>query len=173
MTGYTFYDAYFPTIIKIFKTFEVVLTKAQVHAKENGIDVNTAYAPARLYEDMRPLTYQVHVASSQVRAVLRSLTDVAIEEPKQDLTTFDHLFASIKETRERLESVVPEDINGKEDQEKEFEFNSMILKFVSRDCITGFVLPNLFFHLTTAYDILRHNGVPLGKRDYLQSFAKW
>ncbi|KAK7739677.1 hypothetical protein SLS53_005644 [Cytospora paraplurivora] len=119
MTGITFYDAYFPTLTRIFKSFEAVLTKAQVHAKENGIDVDTEYAPARLYEDMLPLTFQVHVASSQIRAVLRSLTDMVIEEPKHRLTTFDHLFAAIKGTRERLETVNPKDINGKEDQEKE------------------------------------------------------
>lgn len=119
MTGITFYDAYFPTLIGIFKSFEAVLTKAQAHAKENGIDVDAEYAPARLYEDMLPLTFQVQIASAQTRAVLRSLVDIAIEEPKQALTTFDHLFASIKETLERLESVTPEDINGKEDQEKE------------------------------------------------------
>ncbi|KUI60198.1 hypothetical protein VP1G_07397 [Cytospora mali] len=172
MAGITFYNAYFPTIITALDTLEAILNSAQAHAKKNGIDVDTEYVPAKLYEDMLPLSFQIQVVSNTLKKAVFRLTGAGAEAWEDNETTFDQLFARIKKTKELVKSVKPEDINGKEGETTDVEIGPNILKTTHQSSITGFVLPNMFFHLQTTYAILRMKGVPLGKVVFLTPFLE-
>ena len=86
------------------------------------------------------------------------------------MRNFAELQARIKKTIDFLQSVSPEQIDGGEQRTIQFKAGQRELKFTGMDYLLGFVLPNLYFHVTTAYDILRHKGVPIGKMDYLGSY---
>lgn len=115
MAGITFYDAYFPMLIASTDALEAILVKSQAHAKENGVDVDAEYVPVRLYENMKPLSFQVQIVCNFVGRCVSRLTGTAPEAwVEGEDTTFDQLLALVKKTGELLKSVRPEDINGKE-----------------------------------------------------------
>lgn len=115
MSSASFYDHYVPTLANILESLEDILTRAEAHAKENNIDVNSEYVPARLYEDMRPLTFQVQTVSNAAKGFVEKVAGVEVGAWEDDETTFEQLLARVKKTRELIKSVKPEDINGKED----------------------------------------------------------
>ena len=119
MAGISFYDAYVPTFITMLESLEAILKKAETHAKENNIDVNAEYAPARIYEDMLPLTFQIQVVSDGIKAFVVRVVGVEVGVWKDDETTFEQLYARIRKTLDLIKSVKPEDVNGKESQEVE------------------------------------------------------
>ncbi|KUI66070.1 hypothetical protein VM1G_02488 [Cytospora mali] len=172
MAGITFYNAYFSIIIQALDTLEAILNEAQAHAKKNGIDIDTEYVPARLCEDMLPLSFQIQVISNTLKKAVFRLTGAGAEAWEDNETTFDQLFARVKKTKELVKSVKPEDINGKEGETVEVQIGTHILNMTHQSSITCLVLPNMFFHLQTTYAILRTKGVPLGKVVYLTHFLK-
>lgn len=119
MASFTFYDTYFSMLVNMLDSVEAILTKAVTHAKENNIDVDTEYAPAKLYEDMRPLTFQVQVVTNSIKSFVQKIVDVEVGVWDDNETTFEQLFARINKTRELTKGVKPEDVNGKEDREVE------------------------------------------------------
>lgn len=116
MASPSFYDNFVPILANMLESLEDILTKAQTHAKENNIDVNAEYVPARLYEDMRPLTFQVQTVSNATKSFVEKVTGVKVGAWADDETTFEQLFARIHKTTELIKSVKPEDVNGKENQ---------------------------------------------------------
>lgn len=114
-----FYDSFVPILVNSLESLEAILTRAETHAKENNIDVDAEYATARLYEDMRPLTFQVQTVSNATKTFVERITGVKVGEWKDDETTFEQLFARIKKTQELIKGVKPEDVNGKETQNVE------------------------------------------------------
>ncbi|ROV88860.1 hypothetical protein VMCG_10195 [Cytospora schulzeri] len=170
MAGITFYDAYFPILIQSMDSLESILVKAQTYAKENGIDADAEYVPAKLYEDMKTLPFQVQIASTMVKRCVTRLTGAGAEEWKDDETTLEQLLARVRKTSELVKSVRPEDVNGKEDDVIDVQVGYNTTKMPSKPYVTFMVMPNLFFHIQTAYSILRMKGVPLGKRDFLTAF---
>lgn len=116
MASLSFYDNFVPILVNILESLEDILIKTQTHAKENNIDVNAEYVPARLYEDMRPLTFQVQTISNATKSFVERVTGVKVGEWADDETTFEQFFARIQKTRELIKSVKPEDVNGKENQ---------------------------------------------------------
>lgn len=119
MAGITFYDAYFPTLIASLDALEAILLKGQAHAKENGIDVDAEYFPAKLYEDMLPMSFQVQMCSNMVKRCVHRLTGGAPEEWKDDEATYEQLLARTRRTLVLVRGVKPEDVNGKEGDEVE------------------------------------------------------
>lgn len=114
MASITFYDSFVPTFINILEALDTILNKAEAHAKENNIDVNAEYAPARLYQDMLPLTFQVQTVSNTTKSFVERVVGVKVGTWVDDETTFEQLYARIEKTRELLKGIKPEDINGKE-----------------------------------------------------------
>lgn len=108
------YDNFVPILANSLEALEDILTRAETHAKENNIDVNAEYAPARLIEDMLPLTFQVQTVSNAAKSFYERVAGTKLEVWKDDETTFEQLFARVKKTRELLKGVKPEDVNGKE-----------------------------------------------------------
>lgn len=116
MAGLTLYDTYIVTYSKTLTALEQILTKAEAHAKENGKDVDADYAGASIHEDMKPLTFQVQTLSNLIKLPISSLTGAESEPWADDEKTFADLHARIKKTRDLIDSVKPEQINGREEE---------------------------------------------------------
>lgn len=172
MASSSFYDTYFTTIVSMLDSLEALLNKAEAHAKENNIDVNVEYAPARLFEDMLPLTFQVQAISSTITSFVQRVLGVEAETWENNETTFEQLFARINKTRDLTKGLKPEDVNGKESLEIEAKAGFRIYKTTGIAFVSTFIIPNAFFHLQTAYAILRMKGVPLTKVDYIVPFMQ-
>jgi hypothetical protein len=160
------YDLTVPALIRGLKALSGVLEKGRAHAAANGLDPKTLIE-ARLYEDMAPLTAQVQRVSDTAKGCavrLGQLENVSFPDTE---TTFEELQDRVARTIAFLESVPREAIDGKEDADVVLQAGTTTIPFKGRDYVQNFVLPNFYFHVTVAYSLLRHHGVPVGKRDYL------
>ncbi len=144
-----------------------ILEKGADHAKAQNIDP-AVLINSRLYPDMFPLSQQVQIASDIARRGTARLAGVEAASIEDTETTFPELIDRLKQTITYLEQFSTEQIDGSEEKEVELPIGdgkSMTLK--GWPFLAFFVIPNVYFHVTTAYDILRHNGVAVGKRDFL------
>lgn len=160
------YDITVPTLLRGLGNLEAVLKKGEAFAAEQGIDPKILLE-ARLAADMYPLVGQIQRASDTAKFAAVRLGGVENVPFEDSETDFAGLFARIAKTRSFLEAAPRENFEGREDVEVVLKTPSSERRFRGIDYALGFVLPNFFFHVTTAYDILRHKGVPLGKLDYL------
>lgn len=148
-----------------------ILKKAESHAAEKGIPLDDLIN-ARLYEDMKPLTFQVQVASSTaLKAAARATQTEPLDLPLTE-TTFDELHARISKALEVVKAVDPAVFASHENTTFKAPLGTVEREFTLETYNSKFGLPNFFFHVTTAYAILRAKGVPLGKMDYLSPFVK-
>ena len=160
------YQASVPQLKKMLVNLTNILTKAEEHAAAKGID-GKVLVEARLFPDMFPLAKQVQIACDQVKFGLARLASV--EAPKFDDTesTLAQLKDRIAKTIAFMDSINPEQIDGTETKEIKFSIKEWSFEFVGEQYVLTWIIPNFYFHITTAYNILRHNGVELGKTDYL------
>lgn len=154
------------SITRGLKTLSALLDKAKVHAEAAGTDPN-AYVQARLFEDMLPLAGQIQRASDTAKGATARLAGVEAPSFADEETTFADLQARVAKTLAFVEGVPASAFDGAESREIEVPAGSFTLGFTGLDYLLEFVLPNFQFHVVTAYDILRNQGVPLSKRDYL------
>jgi uncharacterized protein len=147
-----------------------LLRKAESHATERKIDPS-ALLTARLFPDMFTLTGQVQAACDTAKRSTARL--VGVEPPSFDNSeaSFEELHARIRRTTEYVESHPLEAFLAAAGRTIEMKMGSTVATLNARQYLTRFALPNFYFHIATAYDILRHNGVVLGKRDYLGSMS--
>jgi uncharacterized protein len=161
---------YYPFVaqcIQALKTLEIWLDKAQQHAAAKKFDINILMS-SRLAPDMEPFTYQVSSACDYVKGAAARLTGA--EPPKHADTE-----KTIKEVRERIkktlvfaESLKEEAFEGAEQRKIKISFGPKDRQFlVAQDYVVQIMMPNIYFHLTMAYALLRHNGVDVGKMDFL------
>jgi hypothetical protein len=160
------YDVSIPPMIRMFENLSKIMTKAVAQAKDEHIELSTLLE-ARLAPDMHPFTRQIQIASDAVKGAAARLA--AIEPPSfaDTETTFPELHARITKTIDFLKSIKREQIDGSETRTVVMKFPQGEMKFTGLELLTGFALPNFYFHVTTAYDILRHKGIKIGKMDYL------
>ncbi len=140
------------------------VTKAETHADEHGIE-QAALLNARLFPDMHGFIKQIQIASDTAKSGAARLSGVEIPSWEDDETSFADLRARIQKTVDFLAGIEPETLEGAESREVEIKFTGGSVKLAGESHLLDFVLPNLYFHITTAYNILRHNGVAIGKRD--------
>ncbi|WP_375194506.1 DUF1993 family protein [Sphingobium sp.] len=160
------YDLTVPAFIRGLRNLSAILDKAAAHAEEKGIDPLTLTS-ARLIDDMAPLTAQVQFASDSAKgAIIRigELDPLPMPDTEQ---SFAQLQERIAKTIAFLESVPRERIDGREDAQVVLKTPRGDFSFTGRSHALGFALPNFYFHVTTAYALLRQAGVPIGKLDYL------
>ena len=162
------YEASVPNYLQILEGVSGFLDKGRAYAKETGIDPESI-VESSIFPDMRPFRYQIHsVATHSIGAVSAILTGfhrpLLIVRPQHD---YAGLQAFITETRDALQKVIPEELNAREDADVIFEVNTTQRVFTAMGFLMSASLPNFYFHATTAYDILRGKGVPVGKRDYI------
>jgi hypothetical protein len=161
------YEASVPSYRQTLAAVGAFLDKGMAHFRERGIDPETL-VETRLYPDMLPFRFQIQsVVYHSIGALEAMLSGVF--RPPTDLPALDYraLQELIAQTREAVGRFSTEAINSREGADLVFEFRKSRLLFTTEDFLLSFSLPNFYFHATTAYDILRANGVPLGKRDYL------
>jgi hypothetical protein len=130
---------------------------------QGGIDPGDA----RLAPDMLPLKNQVYIATDTAKGCGARLAGVEIPKYEDVETTFPELKARIAKTIAFLKSLDPKAFDGAEKTPVVLKFPNATMEFDGKSYVNNFVLPNIYFHITTAYGILRNKGVPLGKRDYL------
>jgi hypothetical protein len=160
------YQASTPRFAHMLRNLATLLDKAQAHAETKKIEP-TALTAYRLYPDMFPLTRQVQIACDQAKGAVARLAGVDIPKHEDTEHSFEELKARIAKTLAFMESVKPAQIDGSEEREVVLKLRAGDLRFTGLDYLLGFAYPNFYFHLATAYNILRHNGVEIGKRDFV------
>ena len=165
MSILSMYNACVPMLDRALANLEHVLKKGEANAAERSIDPDV-FLTARLAPDMATLTKQVQIAASMSKMSPHRL--VGSEPPVYEDTekTFDDLYALIAKARKEVNSFTPEMLNGTETREFTIKLGPIEREFIGIAYHSGFIIPNVLFHCTTAYNILRHNGVPLGKMDF-------
>jgi len=160
------YQASVPRFANILKNLSAILDKAQAHAETRKIDP-AALTNFRLYPDMLPMKRQVQIACDTAKGAVARLAGV--EVPKHDDTeeTFAELKARIAKTIDLIQTFKPAQIDGSDEKNIHLKLGQREVEFKGMQYLLGHALPNFYFHVTTAYDILRHNGVEIGKRDYI------
>jgi hypothetical protein len=160
------YHASAPRFVNMLKNLSAVLDKAQAHCGARKIDP-AALISYRLYPDMFPMSRQVQIACDTARACVARLAGSEIPKYEDSEKTFADLKVRIAKTIEFIESIKPAQVEGTEDKDIVYTVGSEERRFKGMQYLLGNAYPNFYFHVTTAYDILRHNGVELGKRDFL------
>ncbi len=143
-----------------------VMAKGAAFAQERGIDP-ASLLETRLAPDMFPLTKQVQIASDQAKGGAARLAGIEAPKFADNESSFAELDQRIARTVTFLDTIVPERIDGSETREIVLTFPQRELRFTGQQYLIGYVIPNVLFHCTAAYAILRHAGVPLGKADFI------
>ncbi|HEX7012609.1 MAG TPA: DUF1993 domain-containing protein [Steroidobacteraceae bacterium] len=164
------YQACVPTFIHTLKNLKSILQKGIAYAEARQFDPNVL-AGARLFPDMLPLTRQVQIASDAAKFAVARLGDIEAPKFEDNETTMLELIARVEKTITFLESVKPEQIDGSEDRTITLKTRSETFTCPGLIYLRHWALPNFFFHVTTAYDLLRHNGVEIGKADFIGRFV--
>lgn len=155
-----------PIFVRALTNLDKILDKGRAFAAEKGIS-EQELLDGRLIEDMGNLISQIQRASDSAKGCMVRLGGVDNVVMEDNEATFDDLKARIAKTVEFVKSVPAEALNGKEEAEVVLKFPNGEFKFAGRDYLLGFVHPNFYFHVTTAYAILRMKGVQIGKMDFL------
>jgi len=159
------YDVSIPVFIKTFGHFSKFLDKGRAFADEKGIP-HSELLDARLFPDMAPLTSQIQRASDTAKfAAVRVARVEAVSMPDTE-ASFDELQARIAKTVDFLKQVPAHAVDAGENIEVTLKTPNASITYTGKDYLLSFALPNFYFHVTTAYGILRHKGVPLGKLDF-------
>ena len=160
------YQASVPVLVHMLKNLDAIIAKAAAHADARKIDPSVL-VNSRLYPDMFPLARQIQIATDMAKGCGARLAGE--EPPKYDDTeaSFPELSARIQKTINYLESLKATAIDGSEERVIALKLRNASVTFSGMFYLLNFVLPNFYFHVTTTYAILRHNGVELGKPDYL------
>ncbi|MCT4706481.1 DUF1993 domain-containing protein [Enterobacteriaceae bacterium H16N7] len=143
-----------------------ILEKSAAWSKEHGND-ETALLEMKLADDMFPLARQVQVTCDMAKRAVARLAGVEAPVMEDTETTVDQLRARIATTIAWMESVQDVQLEGDDERPILVKAREHELHFTAQSFVFKFAVPNFYFHFTTAYDILRHAGVPLGKRDFL------
>lgn len=165
------YQVAVPPLVHSLSNLVNILEKGAIYVEEKKIE-ETVLLGARLYPDMFPLTKQIQIASDVARRGVARLAGSEAPKIEDNESSFPELIGRLKETITYLKSFTLEQIEGTETKSISLPVKEETLTFDGQSYLLYFVLPNVYFHVTTAYDILRHCGVELGKRDYLGSPKK-
>jgi uncharacterized protein len=160
------YQASAPRFVNMLNNLSAILDKAQAHAEAKKIDPLTL-ANDRLFPDMFPMKRQVQIACDTAKGAVARLAGVDVPKHEDTEQTFAELKSRIAKTIDFIGGVSPAQLEGTEDKNIHLKLGPRDVDFTGMQYLLGFALPNFYFHVTTAYDILRHNGVELAKRDYI------
>lgn len=164
--AFTTYDASVPVFRQMLGNLSGLLQKAEAHAADNSMDVNELLE-ARLAPDMFTFTRQVQIACDHAKGGVARLAGVELPKFEDTEKTVAELQERIRKTLDFVNSVLPEKFEGAEDRDIKLVFPWATYDFKGGRYLTYWALPNFFFHVTTAYDLLRHKGVAIGKADFL------
>jgi len=160
------YQASVPRFANILSNLSSILDKAQAHIDARKIDPATL-TTYRLFPDMLPFTKQVQIACDTAKGAVARLAGIENPVHEDNEKTLPELKARIAKTLAFIQSVSPAQIDGTEDKDIVIRRGETETHYKGMQFLLGSAIPNIYFHVTTAYNILRHNGVEIGKRDYL------
>ena len=163
----SFYDISIGTYLQTLGGVIGFLEKGREHCAANGIDLNDVVA-TRLYPDMHPFRFQIWAVAHMTRGALKGLSDGRFSPPaplpELDYAGLQQLMADV---RDELGKVSRESAEALQAKQVTFQIGDFKMMFTAPNFVLSFTLPNLFFHATTAYDMLRMKGVPIGKANFL------
>ena len=162
------YDLSVVNFLQTLGSVEGFLARGLTHLKDNKIDPNEI-VEARLFPDMAPFRFQVLAVAHHSIGAIRGakVGQFGPPAPLPSPPDYTGLQKIVTEAREALQQLAPADVNALEGKDVVFQIRDTKLPFTAEGFLLSFSLPNFYFHATTAYDILRTNGVPLGKRDFM------
>ena len=160
------YQVTVPVLVKALSNLRTVLEKAKAHALDHKIE-EAAFIQARLYPDMLPLPRQVQIATDIARGASARLAGQEPPPYEDNEQTFDDLTARIDRTLAYIKALDEKAFDAAETREITRPVRGEPHTFTGANYLLQFATPNVYFHAATAYGILRHNGVPLGKADFL------
>ena len=160
------YQASVPRFANILGNLSNILDKTQAHIEAKKI-ADASLTSYRLFPDMLPMTTQVQIACDAAKGVVARLAGVAIPAFDDNEVTLADLKARIAKTVAFIQTITPAQIDGTEDKDIVIKRGEKETHYKGMQFLMGHAIPNFYFHVTTTYNILRHNGVEIGKRDFL------
>jgi hypothetical protein len=160
------YQASAPRFANGLKNLSAILDKAQAHAEAKKIDP-LVLTSSRLYPDMFPLSRQVQIACDTAKGAVARLAGAEVPKHEDTEKSVEELKTRIAKTIAFIETFKPVQIDGSEERDIHIKLGTNEVHWKGLQYLLGFAWPNFHFHLATAYGILRHNGVELGKRDFI------
>lgn len=167
--SFSMYSASVPVFKQMLNSLLAVLNKAEAHIEEKKLDPN-AFLQFRLYPDMLPFVRQVQIAADFAKGAGCRLAGQEVPSYEDFEKTFPELKLRIVKTLSLLDNLPQSDIEGSEDRAITTGSGEKTRHFVGKDYLLHYALPHFYFHCTTAYAILRHNGVEIGKKDYIGTY---
>ena len=155
-----------PVLQRALTNYSNIIKKAEAHVEENKLE-ESALTAFRLFPDMLPFRVQVIIACDMAKGCGARLSGIEAPKFEDNESTFAELQERIAKTLSFLNELTAEQIDGTEDKAITIQAGPYELNFTGQEYLNTFVLPNVYFHITTGYNILRHNGVVLGKMDYM------
>jgi hypothetical protein len=160
------YDVSIPVLLRGLTNLSILIDKATAHAGAKRFEP-AVLAQARLYPDMFPLIRQVQITCDTAKGAAARLAGIDIPKHEDTETTLAELKQRIAKTLDFIQSVKPSQLEGAESRSIEIKTPDRTLSFTGLSYLNNFVLPNFYFHESISYAILRHNGIEVGKGDYL------
>jgi uncharacterized protein len=160
------YQASAPRFVATLTNLSAILDKAQAHAEAKKIDP-LALTSFRLYPDMLPMTRQVQIACDAAKGAMARLAGVEIPKHEDSEQTIGDLKARIAKTVAFIQTIKAAQVDGTEEKDITIKIGGKDTVFKGMPYLLGFAYPNFYFHVTTTYNMLRHNGVEIGKKDFL------
>jgi hypothetical protein len=160
------YQASVPRFVNILGNLSGILDKAQAHVDAKKLDAATL-TNYRLFPDMLPMVTQVQIACDTAKGVVARLAGIESPAYEDNEKTLAELKARIARTIDFIQTMTPAQIDGTEDKEIITKRGDKETRYTGMQFLLGHAVPNFYFHVTTTYNILRHNGVEIGKRDFL------
>lgn len=167
------YDLAIAPILQSLKDLDAIVSKAEAHVEADDNIAPETFLQGRLYPNMKPFMFQIQVATDTAKGVAARLTGSENPSWPDDEQTFDDAHARLKKAIDFLSGFKPEDFAGSDAREIDLKLGPYQFKLTGAQYVQSFVLPNFYFHTTTAYNILRHFGVELGKLDVLGGMGKY
>jgi uncharacterized protein len=165
------FDATITPLKRTLNNLSHILKKGEAHADAKQIE-HAVLLNGRLFPDMYPLIRQVQIATDMSKGAAARLAGIEVPKYEDNETSFEELQARIAKTIAFMETVTPEQVKGSASRDITITVRKTDLHFKGEAYLLNWVMPNVYFHVATAYNILRHNGVELGKPDFLGNLIK-
>jgi uncharacterized protein len=160
------YEASIPLFVHTLRNLRAILQKGVAYAESKKLDA-TVLAASRLFPDMLPLARQIQIASDAAKGCAARLAGVEAPKFEDNETTLPELIARVDKTLDYLQGFKAAQIDGSEERAIEIKVPNKTFTFTGLIYLRHWAIPNFYFHVTTAYALLRHNGVEIGKADFL------
>lgn len=161
------YDLAIAPLLRSLKNLDAIVSKAEAHLEADKNIEESTLVQARLFPNMRPFVYQIRVMTDTAKGAAARLSGNPLPSWADDEATFAEVHQRIGKAITFLSGFKASDFDGSEERAIELKLGPRTVNFIGKDYAANFVLPNFYFHLVTAYNILRASGVDVGKRDYL------